>query len=53
MHDREILNAVSCSIPYQEYNPEDIGYIESKEELIKGFDDNKDAKQLIDGFLQQ
>ena len=32
---------------------ENAGYIESKEELIKGFDDNKDAKQLIDGFLRQ
>lgn len=32
---------------------EDIGCIESKEELIKSFDDNKDAKQLISEFLRQ
>ncbi|MBI2134497.1 YkgJ family cysteine cluster protein [Candidatus Woesearchaeota archaeon] len=32
---------------------EQSGYIESKEELIKSFDDNKDAKQLIDEFLRQ
>ena len=32
---------------------EQSGYIESKEELIKGFDGNKDAKVKIDGFLKQ
>ena len=32
---------------------EQSGYIESKEELIKGFDDNFDAKKKIEEFLQQ
>jgi len=31
---------------------EQSGYIDSKEELIKGFDDNLNAKQKIDEFLQ-
>ena len=32
---------------------EDTGYIESKEELIKGFDDNRDAIKIINQFLEQ
>ncbi|MBI2208482.1 YkgJ family cysteine cluster protein [Candidatus Woesearchaeota archaeon] len=32
---------------------EDIGYIESKEELIKSFDDNQDAINIINQFLEQ
>ena len=32
---------------------EQCGYIESKEELVKGFDENKDAKSTISGFLSQ
>lgn len=30
-----------------------IGYIESKDELIKGFDENKNAKELVSGFIRQ
>lgn len=32
---------------------EEIGHIESKEKLIKGFDENQDAKKLIAEFLQE
>lgn len=32
---------------------EQTGYIGSKEELLKSFDENRDAKQLINGFLGQ
>jgi len=31
----------------------EVGYIESKEELIKGFDENLDAKGKIEEFLDQ
>ncbi|MFH0868110.1 MAG: hypothetical protein V1831_02250, partial [Candidatus Woesearchaeota archaeon] len=32
---------------------EQLGYIPSKEELIKKFDENRDADKIIDDFLQQ
>ena len=32
---------------------EQTGYIDSKEELVKSFDNNRDAKQKIENFLEQ